>query len=104
MDLKCWFISFGIKKFIKFDDVMDIIEQLDEKICGNDKIYLTNFVVYISKSRSPCHDYICKVSKNCDKNKIINYLTYRFIQAQNQIKFYNTEYGFDWYVDWRIVN
>jgi hypothetical protein len=35
---------------------------------------------------------------------VTNFLDYKFKQVENIIKFYNDEYGFDWYVDYELEN
>ena len=104
MDKKCdlWYISFNIKKYNCIDDVSHIIYLLDEKMCEEEKCYETNIIFKISQSANLYYDYMCKTNIPCNEDIIIGYLDYKFTQMVNQIKFYNHEYGFDWYIDYEI--
>jgi len=100
--LDFWYINFSIKKYISIDDILPIINLLDKKMCGEEKIYGTNVSIEITRSNNLHYDYVCKTNISCDKNFITEYLNYKFTQAQNLIKFYNDEYGFDWYVKFEL--
>ena len=97
-----WYINFSINKYNSFDDILQIIYLLDKKMCGEKKIYGTNVIVEITKVCNLHYDYICKTNIYCDKKLIIEYLNYKFTQSENQIKFYNDVYGFDWYVEFEL--
>lgn len=99
-----WLINFNIKKFNKIDDVLSIINLVDEKMCTEEKIYGTNIVIKIKKSDDIQIDYICETNIDCFENIIIKFLDYKFTQMQNLIKYYNDNYGLDWYIDYVLVN
>lgn len=98
----CWYINFIIKNYNSIDDITHIINLLDEKICGEQKIYKTNINVIISRSKNLDYDYICETNIPCDEKIIIEYLDFKFKQMVNLIKFYNHNYGFDWYVSYTL--
>lgn len=104
MDVKYnfWYINFSIKKYISIDDILHIINLLDKKMCKEEQIYGTNIIIEITKSTNLHYDYICKTNISCDEKIIIEYLNYEFRQSENQIKFYNDEYGFNWYVEFKL--
>ena len=97
-----WYINFSIKNYISIDDILEIINLLDKKMCGGEKIYGTNIIVEITRSTNLHYDYVCKTNISCDEKIIMEYLNYKFTQSANQIKFYNDEYGFDWYVEFEL--
>jgi hypothetical protein len=98
----CWYINFNIKKYNSIDDITHIINLLDKKMCGEEKIYGTNINVKILRYNDSHYDYICKTNILCDEKLIMEYLYFKFKQTENQIKFYNDRYGFDWYVSYTL--
>lgn len=98
-----WFIKFNIKKYLKLEHIIDIINQIDNKIIGEEKIYKTNIIVKIIKSNNTQNDYICKTNILCENIIIKDYLTFKFKQIQNLIKFYNSQFGFDWEINFELI-
>jgi hypothetical protein len=98
-----WYINFNIKKYIKIDDIIDIINLIDDKMIGNDKIYGTNIIVKIIKSTNTEYDYICKTNLECGDEIVEDFLSFKFKQVQNLIKFNNSQFGFDWEINFELV-
>lgn len=98
-----WYINFNIKKYIKIDDIIDIINLIDEKMIGEEIIYNTSIIVKIIKSTNTEYDYICKTNIKCKNDIVEDFLKFKFKQVQNLIKFYNSEFGFDWEINFELV-
>lgn len=102
-NVKFWYIKFNIKKYIKIDDIIDIINLIDDKIIGEDIIYETNIIIKIIKSNNSQNDYICKTNIECTDKIVKDYLYLKFKQVQNLIKFYNSQFGFDWEINFELI-
>lgn len=97
-----WYINFNIKNYTSVDDIIPIIDLIDKNICKHEQIYGTNIIVKISRSTDTHFDYICTTNIKCTEKKLIEYLDYKFIQIQNQIKTYQHKYGTDWYIKYTL--
>jgi len=98
-----WYINFNIKKYIKIDDILNIINLIDDKMIGEDKIYGTNVVVKIDRTINTQYDYICKTNVECEDKVVEDFLKYKFKQVQNLIKFYYSQFGFDWEINFELI-
>lgn len=97
-----WYINIKIQQYTTIDDVVQIINLLDNAICGEEKIYQSNTIIKISKSTNYEYDYICTTDELCNKETIIKYLNSKFEYIQKFIKSSYEKYGFDWFVSWTI--
>jgi len=97
-----WFVNYCIKKYIYIDDVLYLINCIDKKMCFEDKIFNTNINIKISRTNNTQVDYVCELNNYCSKEEIIKYLDYKFKQTENFIKFYNHDYGLNWYIEFTI--
>jgi hypothetical protein len=105
MTKRKYYINFNIKKFNIIDNTINIIRLIDEKIIElKHQIYKTNIIIKIYKISDNDFDYECITNILCSKNIIEEYLNFIFTQIQNLIKFNYIEFGFDWYIDYKLHN
>lgn len=104
-DGEFWFINFNIKKYIKIDDIIDIINLIDDKMIGEENIYQTNIIVKINRTNNnnTQYDYICETNIKCGYEIIKDFLKFKFKQVQNLIKFNDcNRFGFDWEINFEL--
>jgi len=97
------YINFNIKKYIKIDDVVNLIELIDNKMYFKKKIYGTNIIIKISRFKNLQYDYICKTNIMCDIKIISQYIKFKFEQIEKFIKFTNNKFGYNWYIDYKLI-
>lgn len=103
MNNNFWFINFNIKKYIKIVDILDIINFIDDKMICEDKIYGTDIIVKINRANNTQYVYMCKTNIKCNDRIIKDFLSFKFKQIQNLIKFYNSQFGFDWEINFELI-
>lgn len=97
-----WYINFNIRGYKKIDDIIDIINLIDEKMVGEDIIYGTDIIIKIDRSNNTQYDYICITNIECGDEIMKDFLRFKFKQVQNLIKFYNSQFGFDWEINFEL--
>lgn len=100
----CWYVNFNIRNYKKFDDIVKIINLVDKKMIGKEKISNSNTIINIYKIASTKYDYKCITNILYSNNDILHYLSCKFIQIENIIKSYNVEFGNNWYIDFKLIN
>jgi hypothetical protein len=98
-----WYVNFNIKKYIKIDDVLDIIKLIDYDICSEEKLYETDIVIKINRTNYKSYDYKCETNILCDRKLIEIYLNFKFKQIENKIKFSFDEFGDEWNIDFKVL-
>ncbi len=101
---KHWFINFNIKKYIKIDDIIDIIKIIDDEICVQENLLNENIIIKINRTNDTSYDYKCETNIPCDIKFIETYFNFKFKQIENKIKFSYDEFGDKWYIDFNLVN
>ncbi len=101
---KHWFINFNIKKYIKIDDIIDMIKLIDKEICIQENLLNENITIKINRSTDTLYDYKCETNIPCDMELIKTHLNFKFKQIINKIKFSYDEFGDEWYIDFNIVD
>ena len=99
---KVWYINFNIKKYNKIDDIINIISLIDKKIIGQDNINGNEIIVKINRQNNTQYDYICKTNIVCSSDIINEFLTLKFIDVQNFVKFNNSQFGLDWEINFEL--
>lgn len=102
------YIIISIKEYNSFENVINLISLIDEKVIGKEYIYNTNYLIEWKRTNNSQYDYSCKIFLN-ELNKEIDdlikkYIHDKFYLVQNYIKFNYDKFGTNWTIDFDIVD
>ena len=106
LNTKFYYITFEIKNYNNFNDIIYIIKLIDKYfIDKKDIIFDTNDIIKYSFQNDFINDYKCTITyKNIfNKNKFIEFIKYKFIFIEKYIKSTNNDFCNNWNIDYKII-